>query len=225
MASSGDNIRTIPWKGRILDTVRDWPGLYVGEKSLNALWFFLKDYEMAKRRFGQANPPDVPRHFADWVGYRLQLDGDRGGFWHLAIRERERDDAKAFDRFYELREEFLKREPRTVATVLRDHCERKVGTYDSFGKVIWGTELLPESLKIVVYTDDPGFFLCCDSRESFVDDGRFFPALSACSHFAPDRFEIRDEATWRRLNADDVKYKRNLARRRARKQKKAATTS
>jgi hypothetical protein len=210
-----------PWADSILDTIRDRPAMYVGEKSLTALWYFLQGYQMARSRLGQCETPrELPPHFADWVGYRLHRDGDHDGFWHLAILERVRDEASAVDRFYELRDECFKVEPIIVATIRGDRREFKIGHLDADGSIIWSTKLLPASLKIVVYTHDPGFFLSSDPEEPFFDNGRFFPALSAWDQFAPDRFEIHDKRTWARLIAENAKYKRNLARRRARNQKK-----
>lgn len=225
MEITGENIKIIPWKDSILDTIRDYPGMYIGKKSLTALWYFLRGYQMARWRLGQEDPPEVPRRFADWVGYRLHLESDRSGFWYLSILERIRNEEAAVDRFYELRDEFSRREPLLVATILNDRREYRIGRHDADGNVVWGTELLPASLKIVVYTDDPGFFLSCDTEESFFDNGRFFPALSAWNQFSPDRLQIHDEATWQRLTSENVRYRRNLAKRRARNQKKGITTS
>ena len=222
MKFTGEDIQIIPWKDSILDTVRDWPGRYVGVKSLSALWFFLHGYEMARWRLGQKGSPEVPSHFADWVGYRLHLESDRCGFWHLAILDRVRDEELAFDRFYQLRDDFFKREPITVATIRNDRREYKTGRFDADRNIIWGTELLPASLKIIVYTDDPGFFLNCDPEESFSDNGRFFPAFSAWNQFSQDGFQIRDVPTWDRLKAENIRYRKNLGKRRARDQKKGA---
>ena len=143
MEFTGENIKVIPWKDLILDTVRDWPGMFVGVKSLSALWFFLHGYEMARWRLGQEGPHEVPRHFADWVGYRLHLGGDRNGLWYLSILERSRDEQAAFDRFYELRDEFFKREPITVATVRDDRREYKIGRFDTDRNIVWGTNRFP----------------------------------------------------------------------------------
>lgn len=217
--STGGNIKIIPWKDSILDTVRDRPGMYVGVKSLSALWFFLHGYQMCRWRLGQNGPQEVPDHFADWVGYRLHLQSGRSGFWHLAILERIRDEEAAFDRFYELRDEFFKRVPIEVATIRSDRREYKIGRSDEDGNIVWGTELLPTSLKIIVYTNDPGFFLSCDAEERFSDNGRFFPQFYAWNQFSPDRFQIQDESIWHRLTVENTRYRKNLAKRRARSQK------
>ena len=195
--------------------------MYIGKKSLTALWFLLQGHEMALTRLGKDKTPrELPPHFADWVGYRLHLGGDYSGFWHVAILEHVRDEARAVDRFYELRDECFKPKPTTVATIRKDRREFKIGRYDADHNIVWGTELLPESLKILVYTDDPGFFLSCDVEESFFDNGRLFAAFSAWGQFALDRFEVHDEPMWKRLLAENVKYKKNLSERRRRDQKK-----
>jgi hypothetical protein len=222
--SSNENIE-IPWKDSILDTIRERPGMYLGVKSLSALESFLSGYEMARCRFDKEAPPEIPRHFADWVGYRLHLESDCSGFWHLAILKLVRDERAAVDRFYELRDEFSKREPRIVATVRNDQREYKIGRLDADHNVVWETQLLPASLRILVYTDDPGFFLSCDPKESYLfDDGRFFPALSAWREDSAERFQVHDELTWKRLAAEDARYRRNLARRRKRIQQKETKT-
>jgi hypothetical protein len=220
---TGENIKNIPWQDSILDTIRDSPAMFLGVKSLSALWYFLHGYQMARWRLGQQHR-EIPDRFADWVGYRLHLDGDRSGDWHNAILECVRDQASAVDRFYELRDECVKREPHLVATIRDNHREIKVGRYDAQGNVVWGTELLPKSLQVIVYTDDPGFFLSSDEK-SFSDNGRFFPAFWGWNQFASDRFEIHDEQVWKRLETENARYKRNLIKRRARSQKKLADGS
>jgi hypothetical protein len=107
-----------------------------------------------------------------------------------------------------------------VATIRNDRRKYRIGRFDAENNVVWRTELLPKTLHIIVYTDDPGFFLSCDAEESFFANGRFFPAFSAWNQFVPDRFEVHDELVWKRLIAENARYKRNLAKRRARNQKK-----
>jgi hypothetical protein len=195
--------------------------MYLGESSLTVLYHFMQGYEMASWRCGNKNPPEVPEHFADWVGYRLHLDSNWSGFWHRAILSRIRDEHQALLRFYELRDEFFRREARVVATIRKDCREHKVGRYNSEGKVVDCVEKLPESLTIVVYTEDPGFFLVAEESDPFVDNGWFFPALSTTQFSAfQERFEIHDQITWGRLLAENKKYKKNLTQRRARIQKR-----
>jgi len=217
---TGENIKVIPWKDSILDTIRERPGMYLGRKSLTALWYFLHGWQMARWRMGREDPPELPQHFADWVGYRLHMESDRSGFWYLAILESVRDEEIAVDRFYDLRDECFKRQPRLVARIRDDRREYRIGRMDAQGNIAWVTELLPKSLEIIVYTNDPGFFLRCDPEESFFNNGRFFSALSAWHQFEPDRFDIEDATTWDRLVEENARYKRNLAKRRARRQKK-----
>lgn len=215
----------IPWRDSILDTIRERPAMYLGVKSLTALWFFLHGFEMARSRFEKESAPELPRHFSDWVAYRLHLESDWSGFWRHAILARVRNEEDAFDRFYELRDEFPKRESKLVATIRSDQLEYKAGLLDPHGNSVRETKTLPKSLEIVVYTGDPGFFLRCDAQEPFFfDDGRFFPALSAWGQYSAGRFDIRDETIWRRLGLEDSRWKKNLARRRKRIQQKAKMT-
>lgn len=120
----GEVIR-IPWKDSILDTIRERPAMYLGEATITALWHFLIGWNMALDRVsGYAEKPrEVPNDSADWVGYRLHLDSNRGGFWKQAILSRVRDQQRALDRFFELRDEYLCREPKLVATIRKDRRE------------------------------------------------------------------------------------------------------
>jgi hypothetical protein len=217
-----DDVTTIPRNDSILDTIRVRPAMYMGLKSLTGLWFFLNGAEMAKSLHGIKSPPEIPRGFADWVGYRLHLKSNCGGFWHRAILSRIRDEHLAFDRFFELRDEFLRRRPRTIATVRKDRREFQVGRMSADGLIINCTELLPESLNIVVYTGDPGFFLIADEGESFFYNGWFFAALDSSHVPISDRFAVQDQDTWNRLLLENKRFKRSLARARVRRQKQQA---
>lgn len=213
---------TFPIYDSMLDTIRVRPAMYLGEISLTALYHFMLGYEMAVHRFGpKEKPPELPRHFADWVGYRLHLDSNHSGFWHRAILSRVTDEHQALLRFYELRDEYLHREERVVATIRKDRREYKAGIYSN-GKTADHFEELPKSLRIVVYTEDPGFFLVADDSEQFFYSGWFFPSFSnwIFFHGFENRFEIHEQRTWDRLLAENKKYNKNLAQRRARLQKK-----
>lgn len=222
MEEPRETVFTIPWKESILDEIRERPAMYLGLKSLTALWFFLHGYELGKFRSEHRWPSEVQKGFSDWVAYRLHLQSNCKGFWHGAILSRVRDESLALDRFFELRDEFAQRESKVVATIREDRREYRIGRIDAAGTVVGCTELLPASLKIIVYTDDPGFFLSCEADESFSENGCFFPALSAWDRFSSDRFQVHDELTWHRLTAETVRYRRNLAKRRTRNQKKIA---
>jgi hypothetical protein len=217
LEEQSETIITYPWKGTLLDTIRQRPAMYLGEKSLTALWFHLQGYDHARRINGYQGPSEVPGRFADWVGYRLQLGGNFSGFWARAILSRVLDESLALDRFYELREEFTRREERTVATIREERREYTVKKMRMPERdFIECNELLPKSLRIVVYTEDPGFFFEADESESFFYTGWFMPALDGGYMTIPDRFEVVDKATWSRLLAESKRYRRNLNRVRAR---------
>ena len=214
----------IPWHDSILDMVRERHAMYMGSKSLTGLHFFLSGVEIAKMRYGIDTPSEIPRHFADWVGYRLHIGSNFDGFWWLAILRRVRNENEAFDRFYQLRDEFLRREPRIIAAIHKGRREYYAGKSRNSND-IWEdfNETLPESLKVVTYTEDPGFFLVSDENENFFYNGWFFPALDCLSWRmcgTEERLVVQDESTWRRLLMENKKYKRNLAKRRARIQQK-----
>jgi len=209
----------------ILDIMRERPAMYMGSSSLTGLRFFLAGFQMAENLHGIKNPPPLPRDFADWVAYRLRLESNCSGFWHRAILSRIRDEHLALMRFYELRDEYLLRKPKVVATIREDCREHRVGQLGLNREIIWRKELLPNSLRIVVYTDDPGFFLTADESDPFsYPNGWFFSAFDCSTmgwKFSVERFEIHDQPTWDRLVAENKKYRENLARRRARIQRKA----
>lgn len=212
----------------ILDIMRERSGMYMGSSSLTGLRFFLEGFRMAQHLHGMEAPPPLPRDFADWVAYRLHLNSNWDGFWHRAILSRIRDEYLALIRFYELRDEYLLRKPKVVATIRKDRREHRVGQRGPSREIIWRTELLPESLRVVVYTNDPGFFLIADEDDPFsYPNGWFFSAFD-CSvmgwKVSAERFEIHDQSTWDRLVVENKKYKKNLARRRARIQRKAHET-
>lgn len=216
MEYTGEKIKVIPWKESILDEIRERPGMYLGLKSLSALQFFLLGYELGKFRSEHRWPSEVPQHFCDWVAYRLHLRSNWNGFWHRAILSRVRDESLAFDRFYELRDEFARREAKVVATIREDKREYQVQRRDADGHRIDCTEELPRSLSIVVYTEDPGFFFEADGQENFFYRGWFLCALDAWDRPIMDRFNVQDENTWKRLIEENKRYKRNLSRTRAR---------
>jgi hypothetical protein len=210
----------IPWKGSLLDTIRERPAMYIGQKSLTALWFYLHGYEDGRITGGYKGPSELPRRFADWVGYRLQLGHNFSGFWARAILSRVRDESLAVDRFYELRDEYLRRKEQTVAIIRGDRRQYKTTQLRvPEGDWVERIEMLPKSLRIVVYTQDPGFFLEADENESFFFNGRLEEALGEGDSSDPERFKVVDQTTWSRLLAESKRYKQNLSRRRARIQK------
>jgi hypothetical protein len=207
-----ERIVTIPWKDSILDAIRQRPAMYMGQKSLTGLWFFLNGVEVGKAKFAVDAPAEVSPRFADWVGYRLHLCGNCDGFWHKAILSKIPDENLAFDRFFELRDEFLHRQGRVVATIREDRREytvKKMGTDRQFFELV---ESLPRSLSIVAYTEDPGFFLTCNEDEQFFFNGWFCAAFDTCHIPIRDRFEVHDEGVWKRFLEENDQYRQYLAR-------------
>jgi hypothetical protein len=212
LMGDSERIITTPWKDSILDTIRQRPTMYMGQKSLTGLWFFLHGVGVAKARFAVNAPAELSPRFADWVGYRLHLCGNSSGFWHRAILSKVPDESLAFERFFELRDEFLRRQGRVVAAIREDCREypvKKMGTDRQFVDSI---ESLPKSLNIVVYTEDPGFFLSCNEDEEFFFNGWFVAAFDASPIPIRDRFEVRDEDVWKRLFEENELYRQNLVR-------------
>lgn len=171
---------------------------------------------------GIKSASELPDHFADWVGYRLRLKSNFEGFWRDAILSRIPDEALALDRFYELRDEYMERKATVVAHIRGDAREYTVSqrVYEG-GEFVECTKLLPISLRIIVYTDDPGFFLQSGQEEPCEFDGWFFPALDDIL-IPPrsSRFEAVNVGVWDRLLAENKQYGRNRNRVRSRNQKK-----
>ncbi|HMJ65357.1 MAG TPA: hypothetical protein VK615_08390 [Candidatus Binatia bacterium] len=91
----------------LLAHIRRRPGLYIGDPELTRLQSFIIGYECGLGRGGL-----MPRHeepefhgFHDWIARRLGYYESTSG-WYKMIRERCVSEREAFDRFYELLDEF-----------------------------------------------------------------------------------------------------------------------
>ena len=221
MDDTSEKLTSIPWMESIVDTIRVRPAFYLGANSLTAFWHFFQGYEMGRWRSTGEYHSEISGRFADWVGYRLHLHSNWDGLWHLAILSKVRDEAVALSRFFELWDEFARREAKVVATIREDCREYSAGRQGADGQIVRGTELLPKSLRIIVYTEDPGFFLEAGEDEKFFENGWFYPALDfnlVCP--IAHRFNVQDEKTWNRLLDENKRYRRNLHRARARLKRK-----
>jgi hypothetical protein len=104
-----------------IDAIRQRPGMYLGSKSLTALYHFLGGYQLAcslhrikDERLGLKNPYD----FHDWVAYRTHFRESTLG-WCRMIVATSRSEEEAFDRFFELLKEHSERVPWLVAELIR----------------------------------------------------------------------------------------------------------
>ena len=85
--------------------------MYLGKRSITALFHFLGGYHFAESIHGIECDPPLPRDFHDWVARNLQFSESTSG-WIGMILKRVPDEAAAFDRFYELLDEY-RRVPRS----------------------------------------------------------------------------------------------------------------
>lgn len=188
----------------ILDRIHARPALYTGENTLTSIDQFLSGYSFALMSHDISTDHDpliLPREFHDWVAYRLHFDEATSG-WCNMICKRANSDQQAIDRFFQLLAEFKDRTPHTVARLTGfARTYRKSSTYrNSDGDVIqspYATLNYPESISLVTYTDDQGFFASSDSDQSFPGEG-FHPDLNS--------FELRTGADRSMLTIVDKEW-------------------
>jgi hypothetical protein len=168
----------------IFERFRRRPAMFTGENTINSIRCYLDGYHFAMEWHGLSpvgDPLLVPGEFHDWVAYRLHFYESTSG-WCNMIRDRTGTEQEGIDKFFELLAEFKVRTPRVVARVT--HCKQTYGeqTYEPRDdEVILGAVVerpYPESISLVTYTDDPGFFAYSDTSDDFAHQG-YYPDLEA----------------------------------------------
>jgi len=185
--------------GRLLDAIRETPPLYLGERSLTALWHFLHGFAFAEHIHRAETVIELSNDFHEWVAYRLHYYESTKG-WRQMILEQTLDESAAFDRFYELLDDHRARQPRVVGTIEghpREYSTRRQGENSS--EAI--QKLMPEKLILVAYTDDPGLFLSTfEGSDNFPGKDRLFrPYL----RFRRDMITVLDEEAFDRWLQED----------------------
>lgn len=225
----------------VLDVIKLRPAMYLGRHSLTALHDFLIGYEFGRHETGVEKPRIIPIGFLDWVAYRLQVDRSTMGYLPM-ILERIPDEAKALQNFFDLLEELPKRVPKLVATLKpgrrkyffdiypRSDDEDMAKTlrglpkgdasYPIFRKgekLIRTVYQLPQDLKLVVYTSDPGFFLESDDESTkfnffceSLDRLRFYLGRDPAK-----KLDIADPRVFDRLLEENIACRKKWIRRRA----------
>jgi hypothetical protein len=138
------------------------------------------------------------------------------------ILKRFPDESAALDRFFELFDEHRSRQAKVVATV---RCppgnpdmliETKDGNLRTSRRV-----KVAEEIKIVVYTDDPGFFMANDDQAAEQPRRSIFcPALSWMDMpFRPDEeyLTILDRDRYDRLLREDEPFRQRISEERQRR--------
>lgn len=162
-----------PW----LESIRARPAMFFGNKpSLTGLSNLIAGWKMALSTYGLTDeihfnlPPH--RDFSDWCSYRLHFEGRAKG-WQTTILERSESESAALSKFFELLDEYRARKPHLVAKL--------IGYQKTYTQIITpgGTETIchyPDSISLITYTDDPGFFAYSDDHNDFPDQG-FQPSI------------------------------------------------
>ncbi len=178
----------------IFDQFRRRPAMYTGENTLCSIQKFLGGYHFALTQYkipAADDPLHLPLEFHDWVAYRLHFYESTSG-WCRMICDRTESDQQAIDRFFQLLSEFRERRPRTVAKLIgyRKMYQQFSMSRDASGELVKTnvvTRDYPESISLVTYTEDPGFFAYSDTENSFPFEG-FQPDLGAFeTHTGADR--------------------------------------
>lgn len=169
----------------ILEQIRLRPAMYTGESTLSSIFLFLTGYSFALDRHNvpaDNDPLLLAPEFHDWVAYSLHYHESTSG-WCNMICGRTSTDQEAIDLFIQLLGEFRKRIPNTVAKLKGYKKTYQLSTSqrnakgDAFQSP-WLTRNYPDSISLVTYTSDPGFFAYSDTDESFPSEG-FHPDLES----------------------------------------------
>jgi len=143
----------------IFEAIRQRPAMYLEPVSVYALRTFLLGFELGHAACGRDEPSPfaLPRDFHDWVAYRLQIQGDSGG-WAQSLAEKLGDGQGAVRRFFTLLDEHRERVPRTVAIL--SNCFQENTVY--YGGQVF-TNRYPSEIRLIAYNrEDPGLFLVAD---------------------------------------------------------------
>lgn len=183
--------------GELLDVLRVRTAMYTGERTLSAVSFFLGGFGFAKQVYqipGHTLPPD----FHDWVAYRLHFQESTSGYRKM-ILDRIKDESAALDKFFELLDEHRSRHAHAVA---------KLHPGDPHV-----SEMAAE-LRLVVYTNDPGFFVTHGGETAHAQGSFFRPALSWLRtgfKLDEENLEILDQEQFNRLLQEDEVFREELS--------------
>ena len=231
----------------VLGAIKLRPAMYLMKPSLTALYVFLNGYEFGRNQEGIAHTGVVPTGFRDWVSYRLQVPSMAMGWLHL-ILERFPDEAEALDCFFRLLDEFQQRKGTVVGitktrrrTYYLVNIQSREPDADSrpltkkFKEWAENNELSngmkyvrnayrhpAESLKLVVYANDPGFFLISTDKPD--DCGHFYESLDCAKRRLGPRyltmFEVLNQEIFDRLLRENLAYRKRVAECRAEARRK-----
>ena len=185
----------------ILEKICERPGMYTGEGTLTSIRHFLSGYDFAIHQNDLPTNDDpllIPGEFHDWVAYRLRFYESTSG-WCNMICERTDTDRDAIDSFLQLLNEFKARKPHVVAKLIgfKKSYQQMSSYRNDKGEVVQTpmvTKEYPNSISLVTFTEDPGFFAYSDTEESFPEEG-YHPDL--------EHFELYSGANRKQLSILD----------------------
>lgn len=167
----------MPNSPKIIKRFQKYPALFTGSNTLRSIEGFFNGYWFATSEYGHSICGDrhdffsLDNEFHSWVAYRLHYRSGNGG-WCNAIYSATESEQEAISKFFELYQEFRDRTPHLVA---------KLNNFSQiYSQTISSAEIesYPDSISLVTYTDDPGFFVYCDEVNA-----QDYPGLRA---FYPD---------------------------------------
>lgn len=96
---------------QLLNKIKKAPAMYLGRHSIICLQAFLSGYSVAQYELGeQPTPQDLDfREFPEWIRKKFNVQTSQS--WANIILFYSEDESKALDRFFELLEEFMNRNP------------------------------------------------------------------------------------------------------------------
>jgi hypothetical protein len=154
----------------VLDHMRERPAMYFG-RSLRPVEIFCDGYYAALS--GHHVREDAPVigtfHFGEWLYRRHQWPHSCG--WAAAIQRNCASDEEAFDRFFQLLDEYRQLRPVVCAEVWLGAAHKPTGVC-TYGSGAW--PLPPTRLQVCRYEPEDFYFLveyypkCLDDRSTFV---------------------------------------------------------
>ena len=186
----------------LLAAIRQRPGMYLGTKSLTALWHFSQGYGMALSNYGlpDQNALGIPHEMHDWVAYRLGYRESTAG-WINMITEHHPAENEALKVFFELLDEYRDRVPHTFALIENIDRQYQIGMGDEAT-----LHPYPRCIDLVTYGDYRGFFAVTADDEQWFARRGFYPFLSRFERFTPfrrEQFTVVDEALYSRIVQED----------------------
>lgn len=193
--------------GDLLGVIRENPAMYMGESTLTALYHFLGGFETAGYVHQIQLPNILPRDFQDWVAYRLHFLESTSGYRRMILQYFP-DESAALDRFFVLLDEHRSRQAKLVATVRRHPSNLDIFTCDSTDLKKRTRLRVAEEIKLVVFTDDPGFFVTHDDPAAEYPERSSFCYSLSWLHkpFRPDAeyTVVLDQGQYDRLLREDL---------------------